>query len=55
MKDVLLESLNTRMRWKLYVRQTYTPGICIKTLLFATHDQVTGSNPEWGDDFGGFA
>jgi hypothetical protein len=43
------------MRWKLYLRQTYTtPGIYIKTLLFATHDQVIDSNPEWGDDFQGF-
>jgi len=54
LKDVPLQSLNTRMPWKLDVRQTYTRGIYIKTLLFATHDQVTGSNPEWGDD-GGFA
>ena len=55
-KDVPLESLNTRMRWKLYLRQTYTtPGIYIKTLLFATHDQVTNSNPQWGDGFEGFA
>ena len=55
-KDVALQSLSTRMRWKLYLRQTYTtPGIYIKTLLFATHDQVTDSNPEWGDGFEGFA
>jgi hypothetical protein len=54
-KNVPLVSLDTRMRWKLYLRQTYTtPGIYIKTLLFATHDQVTDSNPEWGDDFQGF-
>jgi hypothetical protein len=54
-KNVPLVSLDTRMRWKLYLRQTYTtPGIYIKTLLFATHDQVAGSNPEWGDDFQGF-
>jgi len=55
-KNVPLESLDARMRWKLYLRQTYTtPGIYIKTLLFATHDQVTDSDPEWGDDFEGFA
>jgi hypothetical protein len=54
-KNVPLVSLDARMRWKLYLRQTYTtPGIYIKTLLFATHDQVTDSNPEWGDDFQGF-
>ena len=54
-KNVPLTSLDPRMRWKLYLRQTYTtPGIYIKTLLFATHDQVTDSNPEWGDDFQGF-
>jgi hypothetical protein len=54
-KNVPLESLDARMRWRLYLRQTYTtPGIYIKTLLFATHDQVTDSDPEWGDDFQGF-
>jgi hypothetical protein len=54
-KNVPLASLDARMRWKLYLRQTYTtPGIYIKTVLFATHDQVTDSNPEWGDDFQGF-
>ncbi len=38
-KNVPLVSLDTRMRWKLYLRQTYTtPGIYIKTVLFATHD-----------------
>lgn len=55
-KNVPLASLDARMRWKLYLRQTYTtPGIYIKTLLFATRDQVADSNPEWGDDFQGFA
>jgi hypothetical protein len=54
-KNVPLASLDPRMRWKLYLRQTYTtPGIYIKTLLFATHDQVTDSNPEWGDGLQGF-
>ena len=54
-KDVPLKSLNLRMRWKLYLRQTYTtPGIYIKTMLFATHDQVTDSDAQWGDGFGGF-
>ena len=54
-KNVPLASLDSRMRWKLYLRQTYTtPGIYIKTLLFATHDQVTDSDPEWGDGFQGF-
>jgi len=55
-KNVPLESLDARMRWKLYLRQTYTtPGIYIKTLLFATHDQISGNDTEWGDGFEGFA
>jgi hypothetical protein len=54
-KDVPLKSLNLGMRWKLYLRQTYTtPGIYIKTMLFATHDQITGTDSQWGDGFGGF-
>lgn len=48
--------LDGRQRFKLYLRQTYTtPGIYIKTALFAIHDQISDSNPEWGDDFEGFA
>jgi hypothetical protein len=55
-KDVPLEPLNGEMRFKLYIRQTYTtPGIYLKTLLFAAHDQIVNSNPEWGDDFERFA
>ena len=55
-KNVPLEPLNGRMRWKLYVRQTYTTwGIYAKTLLFASHDQFRNTYPEWGDGFGGFA
>ena len=55
-KDVELRSLNGQERFKLYIRQTYlTPGIYIKTTLFALRDHIADSNPEWGDDFGGFA
>ena len=55
-KDVPLRSLSGRERLKLYVRQTYTtPGIYIKTTLFALRDQVADSQPEWGEGFGGFA
>lgn len=55
-KDVPLISLNGHQRFKLYLMQTYTtPGIYIKTTLFALHDQISNSNPEWGDDFAGFA
>jgi hypothetical protein len=55
-KDVPLIPLNGHQRFKLYLMQTYTtPGIYIKTTLFALHDQITNSNPEWGDGFGGFA
>jgi hypothetical protein len=54
-KDVALVSLSARQRFGLYVRQTYTtPGIYIKTTLFATHDQIADSQPEWGSGFGGF-
>ena len=55
-KDVALEPLDGRMRWRLYVRQTYTTwGIYIKTVSFAVHDQIHDSYPEWGDGFDGFA
>jgi hypothetical protein len=55
-KDAELRPLTGGERLKLYVRQTYlTPGIYIKTTLFALRDHVADSNPEWGDDFGGFA
>lgn len=55
-KEVPLESLNGRQRLKLYWRQTYTtPGIYIKTALFAIHDQISDNNPEWGSGFGGFS
>jgi len=55
-KTVQLRPLCRDERLKLYVRQTYmTPGIYIKTTLFALHDQITNSNPGWGDGFEGFA
>lgn len=55
-KDVPLESLNGKMRFKLYIRQTYTTwGIYVKTTCFALRDQVHDTFPEWGDGFGGFA
>ena len=55
-KEVPLESLSSKMRWKLYVHQTYTTwGIYVKTTFFATRDQVHNTYPEWGDGFGGFA
>lgn len=55
-KEVPLQSLSGRERLKLYVRQTYTtPGIYIKTTLFALRDQIADSQPEWGGGFGGFA
>lgn len=54
-KDVPLESMNGAGRFKLYIRQTYTTwGIYIKTTLFALHDQVHNSNPQWGDGADGF-
>ena len=55
-KNVPLRSLNGHERLKLYVRQTYTtPGIYVKTTLFAVRDQIADSDPEWGTDFAGFA
>ena len=54
-KDVPLLPLNSHSRLKLYVRQTYmTPGIYIKTTVFALHDQSTNRQPEWGSDLAGF-
>jgi hypothetical protein len=55
-KEVPLESLNPNRRFKLYLRQTYTtPGIYVKTTLFAIRDQIHNTYPEWGDGFDGFA
>jgi hypothetical protein len=55
-RTVQLRSLSRDERLKLYVRQTYmTPGIYIKTTIFAVHDQITNSNPGWGGGFQGFA
>jgi len=55
-KQVPLESLTSSQRLKLYFRQTYTtPGIYLKTTLFALTDQAENSYPQWGDGLGGFA
>jgi hypothetical protein len=55
-KEVPMESLNGKRRFKLYIRQTYTTwGIYLKTTLFAISDQHHHSIPEWGDGFEGFA
>lgn len=54
-KEVPLEPLSPDRRFQLYIRQTYTtPGIYIKTILFALGDQAHNTNPEWGDGFEGF-
>jgi hypothetical protein len=54
-KEVPLQALNGKMRWKLYIRQTYTTwGIYVKTVFFATRDQVHNTYPEWGDGFEGY-
>jgi hypothetical protein len=54
-KEVPLQAMNGGMRFKLYVRQTYTTwGIYFKTLCFALRDQNHGTFPEWGDGFEGF-
>ena len=55
-KDAPIVPLTGEERFKLYLRQTYTtPGIYVKTGLFAIHDQVKETEPEWGDGFSGFA
>ncbi len=54
-KEIPLVALNRDMRVKLYVRQTYlTWGIYVKTVFFATRDQLHDTYPEWGDGFSGF-
>jgi hypothetical protein len=53
-KDVPWQPLTGGQRLMLYVRQTYTtPGIYVKTTIFAVHDQITDSYPAWGKGFGG--
>lgn len=55
-KHVPLEPLNSTQRFKLYFRQTYTtPGIYVKTTLFALSDQTHNNYPQWGDGLEGFA
>jgi hypothetical protein len=54
-KNVPLQPLDGHMRFKLYIRQTYTTwGIYVKTIFFSVHDQVHDTYPEWGDGFDGF-
>lgn len=55
-KGIPLVALNGQQRVKLYIRQTFTtPGIYIKSGLFAVHDQVNNTPSEWGDGLSGFA
>ena len=55
-KDAPIVPLTGDERFKLYLRQTYTtPGIYVKTGLFAIHDQVKETQPDWGDGISGFA
>ena len=55
-KDAPIVPLTGDQRFKLYLRQTYTtPGIYVKTGLFAIHDQVEETQPEWGDGISGLA
>lgn len=54
-KHAPIQPLDANMRFKLYVRQTYTtPGIYVKTVFFTVHDQVNDTYPEWGNGFTGF-
>ena len=55
-KDAPIAPLTGHQRFKLYLRQTYTtPGIYVKTGLFAIHDQVNETEADWGDGASGFA
>ena len=55
-KDVPLESLTPRQRFKLFLRQSFTtPGVYVKTALFSIGDQINDSPPSWGRGFGGYA
>jgi len=54
-KEIALEPLSNEMRWKLFVRQSFTtPGIYIKTGFFAAQDTVANVPPEWGQSADGF-
>ena len=54
-KEIPLEPLSNEMRWKLFVRQSFTtPGIYIKTGFFAAQDTVANVPPEWGQSAEGF-
>src|SRR5271154_6609934 len=55
-KGAPIVPLTGQGRFKLYLRQTYTtPGIYVKTGLFAIHDQGKETEPDWGDGASGFA
>ena len=55
-KDAPIVPLTGHGRFKLYLRQTYTtPGIYVKTGLFAIHDQAKETEPGVGGCFSGFA
>ena len=55
-KDAPMVPLTGHGRLKLYLRQTYTtPGIYVKTGLFAIHDQAKKTEPDWGGGAAGFA
>jgi len=55
-KDVPLQPLTGKKRFRLYLRQTFTtPGIYVKTALFSLGDQINDSPPAWKSDSGGYA
>jgi len=54
-KDAPIVPLTGEERFKLYLRQTYTtPGIYVKTGIFAMHDQINKTEPDWGGGLSGF-
>jgi hypothetical protein len=49
-KSAPRNTLSGKQRLKLYARQTFTtPGIYLKTMLFAAGDQINNSPPGWGE------
>ena len=54
-KDVPLRSLNNHERVQLWFSQSVTtPGIYLKTALFAAHDQARNDPSAWGPHWAGF-
>lgn len=54
-KNIPRNTLSGEQRRKLYARQTFTtPGIYLKTMLFAAGDHINNSPPGWGEGGDGY-